>query len=203
VTYANNGVCSLREAVIAANTNTASGGMAGECAADQAAPTVDVINIPAGTYTLTTAPINNTLVNTTPDTEYTFGEYTLTWNGVDAFDATVTPDATNGDLDITESVNLVGADKPRPPCRMARAVVNDPGGSERRFYRGKVTVCFTRYRAVVQLLCRCRAVVKGAVSRSHWPMAFDRSACASAAAASRSASLPEPQSAHRGEAAGP
>ena len=32
-TTANDGVCTLREAIIAANTNTASGAMAGECAA--------------------------------------------------------------------------------------------------------------------------------------------------------------------------
>ena len=37
------GVCTLREALLAASTNTASGGAAGECAAGQAAPTVDVI----------------------------------------------------------------------------------------------------------------------------------------------------------------
>lgn len=108
-TIGNEGVCSLREAVIAANSNTASGVMAGECVAGEAAPTVDVINIPAGTYTLTIAPINNALAGADP--VYTFGEYTLTWNGMDAFVATVSPDATNGDLDIMESVNLVGVDK--------------------------------------------------------------------------------------------
>ena len=109
-TIGDDGVCSLREAVIAANTNAASGATLGECAAGEVAPTVDVINIPAGTYTLTIAPINNVLAGADP--VYTYGEYTLTWNaGQDAFVATVTPDATNGDLDIMESVNLVGADK--------------------------------------------------------------------------------------------
>jgi len=106
---ADEGVCSLREAVIAANTNTASGATAGECAAGEALPTVDEINIPAGTYDLTIAPIGNTLGGADPT--YTYGEYTLTWDvGKDAFVATVTPNADNGDIDITESVNLVGAD---------------------------------------------------------------------------------------------
>jgi CSLREA domain-containing protein len=127
-TIANDGVCSLREAVIAANTNTASGVMAGECAAGEAAPTVDVINIPAGTYTLTIAPINNTLAGADP--VYTFGEYTLTWNaGAGAFVATVTPDATNGDLDIMESVNLVGANKATTIINagwVPSGAVNDP-----------------------------------------------------------------------------
>ncbi|MCC7367111.1 MAG: right-handed parallel beta-helix repeat-containing protein [Chloroflexi bacterium] len=44
------GSCTLREAIVAANTNTASGPSAGECLAGQAAPTVDLIvfNIPGG-----------------------------------------------------------------------------------------------------------------------------------------------------------
>ncbi len=44
----NPAACSLREAIEAANTNAAYGG----CAAGQADPTVDVINLPAGTYQL-------------------------------------------------------------------------------------------------------------------------------------------------------
>jgi CSLREA domain-containing protein len=108
-TIADDGACSLREAVIAANTNTASGATAGECIAGEAVPIVDVINIPAGTYTLTIAPSNNNLTGADPT--YYYGEYTLSWNGTTStYDATVTPDASNGDLDITESVNLVGAD---------------------------------------------------------------------------------------------
>jgi hypothetical protein len=124
----NDGVCSLREAVIAANTNTVSGALVGECVAGEAAPTVDVINIPTGTYTLTIAPINNTLGGADP--VYTFGEYTLTWNaGQGAFVATVTPDATNGDLDIMESVSLVGVDKATTIIDagwIPDAAVNDP-----------------------------------------------------------------------------
>lgn len=46
------GDCSLREAVIAANTNAAVDG----CEAGEASPTVDVIMLPAGTYTLTIVP---------------------------------------------------------------------------------------------------------------------------------------------------
>jgi len=47
---ANDGTCTLREAITAANTNIASGGTAGECAAGQALPTVDTIAfaIPGG-----------------------------------------------------------------------------------------------------------------------------------------------------------
>jgi titin len=57
-TTANDGVCTLREAIIAANTNTPSGAMAGECAAGQASPTVDTIAfaIPgSGVHTITLA----------------------------------------------------------------------------------------------------------------------------------------------------
>ena len=42
-TAADDGVCTLREAIAAANTNTASGAMTGECAAGEASPTVDTI----------------------------------------------------------------------------------------------------------------------------------------------------------------
>jgi len=105
-TRANDGVCSLREAVIAANTNTASGALAGECLAGEAAPTVDVINIPAGTYTLSIAPESATPVGDA--NAWTVGEYTATWQAT-SYVVTVDPDATVGDLDITESVNIVGA----------------------------------------------------------------------------------------------
>ncbi len=47
---ANDGRCSLREAVIAANSNVASGGLAGECPAGSGA---DTILLPAGEYSLT------------------------------------------------------------------------------------------------------------------------------------------------------
>jgi CSLREA domain-containing protein len=54
-TVANDGHCTLREAINSANSNVASGGMPGECVAGQALPTVDVIafNIPgAGVHTI-------------------------------------------------------------------------------------------------------------------------------------------------------
>ena len=54
-TAANDGVCTLREAIIAANTNTASGAMAGECAAGAAGLDTIAFNIPgAGVQTMTT-----------------------------------------------------------------------------------------------------------------------------------------------------
>jgi CSLREA domain-containing protein len=49
---ADNGSCTLREAITAANSDTASGSSAGECAAGSGA---DIITLPAGTYTLTIA----------------------------------------------------------------------------------------------------------------------------------------------------
>jgi CSLREA domain-containing protein len=51
---ANDGQCSLREAIIAANTNTASGAMAGECAAGSSGIDTIAFNIPGtGVHTLT------------------------------------------------------------------------------------------------------------------------------------------------------
>lgn len=47
---ADDGQCTLREAIIAANTDTVSGSLPNECTAGSGA---DVINLPAGTYTLT------------------------------------------------------------------------------------------------------------------------------------------------------
>jgi CSLREA domain-containing protein len=52
-TVANDGACTLREAIIAANTDTASGGAAGECAAGSGADTI-AFNIPgSGVHTIT------------------------------------------------------------------------------------------------------------------------------------------------------
>ena len=48
-TVANDGFCSLREAIIAANTNTASGALAGECAAGQAGQDTIQFSIGSGT----------------------------------------------------------------------------------------------------------------------------------------------------------
>jgi hypothetical protein len=127
-TIAPDGLCSLREAVIAANTNTASTGPAGECVAGDDLPTVDTIAIPSGNYVLTVPPANNTLGGADPT--YTYGEYTLGWDAAkNAFVASVAPDATNGDLDITQSVNLVGADMSTTVVDagwVASGAVNDP-----------------------------------------------------------------------------
>jgi len=126
---ADTGSCSLREAVIAANSNTASGVTAGECAAGEAVPAVDDIIIPAGNYVLTITDPSNVLGGADPT--YTFGEYTLTWDALKgAFVVSaLAPDDTKGDLDITESVNLVGADKDTTIIDagwVPSDVVNDP-----------------------------------------------------------------------------
>src|SRR5439155_24090265 len=53
---ANDGVCTLREAITAANTDTASGATPGECPAGSGADTINVPdNVPNGIYTLTIA----------------------------------------------------------------------------------------------------------------------------------------------------
>lgn len=75
----NDGSCSLREAIISANTNAPSGALPGECPSGSSS-TTDTIQIPAGQFTLT-------LVGSESDTALT---------------------ATVGDLDVTQSVNLVG-----------------------------------------------------------------------------------------------
>lgn len=74
---ADDGRCSLREAVTAANEQTASGTLPGECLPGDPAPTIDTIQIPAGHYRLTRG---------------------------DAMD----DDNLGGDLDITDSVELLG-----------------------------------------------------------------------------------------------
>ena len=50
------GECSLREATLAANSDSASGGVAGECVAGSGA---DTIELPAGSYTLSIAPVGS------------------------------------------------------------------------------------------------------------------------------------------------
>ena len=51
-TVANDGACSLREAVSAANTNTPSGAAAGECPAGSAGPTADTVSVGTGSFNL-------------------------------------------------------------------------------------------------------------------------------------------------------
>jgi len=52
-TVANDGVCTLREAIIAANTDTASGGAAGECAAGSGTDTIQFAIPGGGVHTIT------------------------------------------------------------------------------------------------------------------------------------------------------
>ncbi|AOY86843.1 hypothetical protein BKP64_00865 [Marinobacter salinus] len=83
------GLCSLREAVIAINTT---GSTAGDCAADGVYGTSDTINLPAGTYRLTIAGLDETPADpaTNPPT------------------VANTPDAAIGDLDLIQSVTITG-----------------------------------------------------------------------------------------------
>lgn len=99
---ADDGACSLREAVIAANTNTASGAAGGECVAGEAG--LDTISLPAGTYTLALAAAS--AVAPRVGSEEDWYEPSL---GVDPFILGTDPNAAVGDLDLTESVNIVGA----------------------------------------------------------------------------------------------
>jgi CSLREA domain-containing protein len=134
--------CSLREAVIAANSNTTSGDTSAhpnECVAGEADPAVDVINLPAGTYPLTIAPEPDDTITGAPTT-YVYGEYTATWNsGGGVFDVTVTPDAARGDLDISESVSLVGLgsgaviDGGWTPVNSVTDLTQDPGSATAGF----------------------------------------------------------------------
>ena len=64
------GKCSLREATVAANTDTASGASIGECVAGSG---LDTIRLPAGRYTLSIAPVG-------PD-DATTGDLNLTSDG--------------------------------------------------------------------------------------------------------------------------
>lgn len=50
---ANDGACTLREAIISANTDTASGGMVGECAAGSGADVISFAGLAAGLQTIT------------------------------------------------------------------------------------------------------------------------------------------------------
>ena len=64
-TAANDGVCTLREAITAANSNTASGALAGECAAGSAAGVDDIVfNIPGAGVKLITPATQLPLITT-------------------------------------------------------------------------------------------------------------------------------------------
>jgi len=93
---ANDNHCTLREAVIAANTNAASGGLPNECPAGSGA---DTIVVPAGTYTLT-------ILGTHEDNAFT-GDLditgTLTINGAGAVATKVDADGNDRVFDILNS----------------------------------------------------------------------------------------------------
>jgi len=97
---ADNGQCSLREAVIAANTDTASGATLGECVAGAGA---DTIVVPAGTYTLALAAASAVLPRV--GTEEDWYEPSA---GVDPYILGTDPNAAVGDLDLNASVTIVG-----------------------------------------------------------------------------------------------
>ena len=82
--------CSLREAVLSVNAVANQGG----CVADvtQAYGTNDTIVLPAGTYNLTLTGLDESWTFVDPD-----------------YIVVNTPDATMGDLDIMQSVNIIGA----------------------------------------------------------------------------------------------
>lgn len=79
---ANNGVCTLREAIIAANTNAPSGGTPGECPSGSSG-VADTIVLPAGTFPLT----------------------------LSGSESSSSLNAAIGDLDITQSVTIKGQGK--------------------------------------------------------------------------------------------
>ncbi|WP_119287828.1 choice-of-anchor Q domain-containing protein [Azohydromonas sediminis] len=88
----NDDKCSLREAVMAINAGAATADCANSVADNFGVN--DTINLPAGTYTLTTGGVDET---------YESSGGTVPWV------ATITADASRGDLDITKSVKIVGA----------------------------------------------------------------------------------------------
>lgn len=92
---AGDGLCSLREAVLSVNA----GADVGDCVANiaEAYGTNDTIVLPAGTYTLTRGGVDETSNDTVPGDPLNFPV------------EVITSDATQGDLDLTKSVRIVGA----------------------------------------------------------------------------------------------
>ncbi len=100
-TLADDGLCTLREAVIAANSNTASGAMGGECAAGSASEAATIV-LSAGTYTLSIAGTGEN-ASAMGDLDVT-APLTITGVGV----ATTTIDAAGIDraFDLTSTLSL-------------------------------------------------------------------------------------------------
>jgi CSLREA domain-containing protein len=127
----NNASCSLREAIIAVNTGADGNGCVADVGAN-AYDTLDTINLPEGTYTLTLAPEADDAGGA--PLAYVYGEYIATWGG-SSYAVTVTPDAAVGDLDIGKSVNLVGLgagaviDGGWTPTNAVTDLAQDPGSA--------------------------------------------------------------------------
>ena len=93
-----NGSCSLREAIVNANDNAQT---YLDCPAGQAGPVVDEINLPAGTFELTIAGVDERCDGAVPCTG--------TGTDADPWVPVITSDASIGDLDITDDVTITGA----------------------------------------------------------------------------------------------
>ena len=93
-----NGSCSLREAIVNANDNALTHA---DClVAGEAGPVMDVINLPAGTYNLTLAGVDERCDGAVP----CMGAGT----DADPWVPVITSDASIGDLDITDDVTITG-----------------------------------------------------------------------------------------------
>ena len=109
--------CSLREAVLSVNR----GVDVGDCRAvvTEAYGTNDAINLPAGTYTLTLAGLDETYDSGKPPTDYT---------------AVVNaPDASKGDLDLINNVTIVGAGSEKTRIHWDPAATSS-AGADRIFH---------------------------------------------------------------------
>jgi len=96
---ATNGACSLREAIVNANDNALTHT---DClVAGEAGPALDVINLPAGTFELTIAGVDERCDGAVP----CMG----TGTDADPWVPVITSDASIGDLDITDDVTITGA----------------------------------------------------------------------------------------------
>jgi len=130
----NDGVCTLREAIIAANTNTASGAMAGECAAGTAGLDTIAFAIPgAGVRTITPAPLLPTITEAVFINGYTQPGTSPNTNAFPAALNTVLLIEVNGALGGSQlSINAAGT--------TIRGIVFNRGGDEIRVNANNVTI---------------------------------------------------------------
>ena len=119
-----NGQCSLREAIINANDNALT--HANCLVAGEVGPVIDVINIPAGTYTLTITGVDERCDGATPCTiDDTTGAYV----------PVIASDASKGDLDITDDVTITGEGSDVTTIQWVAATPdNDPLTGDRIFH---------------------------------------------------------------------